>query len=164
MHVTFTTKHLQDPRFPSICVMSGDPAQAVRYVGPTGTALPVSPASARRLKILPRIGYWLVGVAVTFVVSAIAVPFPAGVRYWVDGIMNFVGMASLLFGGSALYMHLATRPQIMVIGPTADQPGVQTIEVRNVHPAFAAAVQQYLDQGGAAVPSTSPIPRADEPK
>jgi hypothetical protein len=164
MRVTFTTRHLQDPAFPSICVMSGDQAQTVSYVGPTGAALPVSPASARRLRILPRIGYWLIGVAVMFVVSAIAVPLPAGVSYWVNGILGFVGMASLLFGGSFLGLHMATRPQITVIGPTADQPGVQTIELRNAHPLFAAAVQQYLNQGGAAVamPSTSPLP--DEPK
>jgi hypothetical protein len=158
MHVRFTTKHLEDPAFPSICVMSGNPAQTVSYLGPTGAALPMSPASARRLRILPRIGYWLLGVAAMFVVSAIAVPLPAGVRYWVDGIVGFVGMASLLFGGSFLGLHLATRPQIMVIGPTTDQPGVQTIEVRNAHPVFAAAVQQYLNQGSTPVSPPSPVP------
>jgi hypothetical protein len=97
-------------------------------------------------------------------VSAFAVPFPPGVRYWLDGILNFVGMASFLVGGSALYMHLTTRPQITVVGPTPDQPGVQTIELRNAHPVFVAALQQYLNQGGVAVSSASVSPQPDEPK
>jgi hypothetical protein len=162
--IRLTTAHLQDANFPAICVMSGDPAQTVSYVGPTGAPLPLSPTSAKRLKILPRLGYWLLGVAVMFVVSAFAVPFPPGVRYWLDGILNFVGMASFLVGGSALYMHLTTRPQITVVGPTPDQPGVQTIELRNAHPVFVAALQQYLNQGGVAVSSASVSPQPDEPK
>ena len=115
------------------------------------------------MKLLPRIGYWLIGFAVMLVASALAVPLPPGAKYWIDGVMNFVAMASFLVGGSSLYVHVATRPQITVVGPTADQPGVQTIELRNAHPVFVAAVQQYLNQDVAASSTPSPTPLPAEP-
>ena len=171
--------------FPPVCAMTGQAAETWRkftfrktppwafWVGGiilaaalaerTSGFLPLTRASAKKLttvtwtfgSMIPlAVFFWLIGIVLAFV--------PTGGSF--VGLFLLLGLGALFAGVIGLFIG---RTAIMPMGKILDpQPGYyqSVIELRNVHPAFVAAVQQHQHARYAQAYARQAVPLPPESK
>ena len=124
----------------------------VLYAGPNRARVPVSLATARKHRFLR----WAASLGVAFGLGLLASTLTLHLPGPVKSVLNFASAASFAVAAVGWVSHFSSQPALVVVGPTADQMS-QEIELRNVHPAFIAAVQQYQSQESGSVAAPQPL-------
>jgi len=123
----------------------------VLYAGPNGARVTVSQATARKHRFLR----WAGSLGIAFGLSLLASTFTLHLPGPVKSVLNYASAASFAIAAISWLSHFSSYPALVVVGPTADQMS-QEVEIRNVHPAFIAAVQQYQSQESGSIAAPQP--------